>query len=238
MNAVLLLAVLLVQTPAQAPREERPVESWTCSATERLGRNVGGLLQIQVDADGTRRQMSYYVHWSAGPGYAAEQRMGWIWIPLDSDRLWKPDEVELSVPGERTDKKGSVIFQSPKYGRISRSAGALVKSLRPEFKATWLKIDEAYLIAQLWSGWPWTAEHSDRKGAPLGSQAILLPGPDAAQAMFTRLRARLDSDSADPAAKCLANPGSTRWEMEDSLIDRGRPIPTPDLAPITSQGRR
>lgn len=233
MSAVFLLAATLAQAPAKAPEEERPIESWTCTVSERLDANVGGMLQMMVDPDRTRREMSYYVHWSVGPGHMAEQRMSWIWIPLDAARLWKPDEIELSIKGERTDEEGSVSFRSPKYGRLSRPAKNLAKSLRPTFNMTWVSIGEAYLVAQLWAGWPWTAEHSDRKGVPLGEQAILLPGPDAAQAMFTRLRARLDSDSADPAARCQANLGPTRWEMEDALINWGHPVKRPDLIPVT-----
>lgn len=233
MNPLLLVAAMLSQAPAQAPVDERPLESWTCTVGERLDDNVGGMLQMLVDLDGTRREMSYYVNWSSQPGHMAEQRMSWIWIPLDAQRLWKPDEIEFSMKGERTDEKGSVIFQSPKYGRIFRSADDLAKSLRPTFDMTWIKIGEAYLIAQLWDGWPWTAEHSDRNGVSLGSQAILLPGPEGVQAMFTRLEARLDQDAAQPAAKCQANYGPSQRELEESQIHRGSPIRRPDLTPAT-----
>ena len=230
-----VLAVLLAQAPVPAPVEERPIVSWTCTVSERLDDHVGGMLEMLVDPDGTRRELSYYVHWSDQPGYMARQRMSWIWIPVDAVRLWKPDEIELSVKGERTDEEGSLNFRSPKYGWIFRSAPGLVKRL-PNFDVTWVKIEEANLIAHLWSGWQWTAEHMDRKGVPLGSQAVLLPGPDVAQAMFARLRARLASDSADPAAKCQANLGPTRQEMEDSLVNWGTRIPRPDLTvtPVTS----
>lgn len=234
MNAALLLAAMLAQAPAQAPEEERPLESWTCTVDERLDAHVGGMLQMLVDPDGTRREMSYYVHWSAQPGHMAEQKMSWIWIPFDAAKLWKPDEIELWMKGERTDEEGSVNFRSPKYGWISRPARGVAESLRPNWNITRVKIGEAYLIAQLWSGWLWAAEHSDRKGVPLGSQAILLPGPDSAQAMFTRLRTRLASDSADPAAKCRANFGPTHWEMVEAQVNRGTPIRRPDFSPVTS----
>lgn len=224
-----ILAALLVQAPAPPPEEERPLESWTCTVSERLGDHVGGMLQMLVDPDGTRRDLSFHVHWSAKPGHMGLQSMSWIGIPLDSDRLWKPDEIELSIKGERTDEAGSVIIQSPKHGRIHRSADRLARSLRPHFELTWVKIEEAYLIARLWSGWPWTAEHRDSKGATLGSQAILLPGPDASQAMFARLRIRLAEHAADPAGKCQANLGPTQRELEESQVLRATPIPRPDL---------
>jgi hypothetical protein len=83
---------------------------------------------------------------------------------------------------------------------------------------TWVKIDDSYLVAQLWAGWPWTVEHLDRKAATLGSQAVLLPGPEVAQAMFTRLRTRLDSGARDPASNCRANLEPSRWEREMQSI--------------------
>lgn len=225
---------MLAQAPVQAPEEERPLESWTCTVSEQVDGHVAGMLQMLVDPDGTRREMSFYVHWSDQPGYMAEQQMRWIWIPLDAARLWKPDDIELSLQGVTTDEEGSVDFRSPKYGRIWRSARGIAGSLRPHFNTTRVKIEEAYLIAQLWSGWGWTAEHSDRKGAPLGSQAVLLPGPDAAQALFERLRSRLAEDSAQPAARCRANLGQTRWELEESQALPAQPIRRPDFTPVTS----
>ena len=234
MSAAFLLAAMLAQAPAQAPQEEeRPLESWTCTVSERLGENVGGMLQMVVEPDGTRRPADLHVHWSTKPGYMALQSMSWIGIPLDADRLWKPDDIELSMKGDRTDKAGSLIFQSRKHGRIHRPASRLAESLRPHFELTWVKIEEAYLIAQLWSAWPWTAEHSDSKGVTLGSQAILLPGPDASQEMFSRLRARLDEQAAEPAAKCHANLGPTQRELEESQVNWGTPIRRPDLTSVT-----
>ncbi|HEX8226065.1 MAG TPA: hypothetical protein VF605_19835 [Allosphingosinicella sp.] len=232
MSAALILAATFAQAQAQAPEEERPLESWTCTVSEQFGENVGGMLQMMVYPDAPRGEMSYYVHWSAKRGHMAEQRMSWIWIPLDAVRLWKPDEIEFSLNGERTDEAGSVIFQSPKLGRIYRGAERLAKRL-PTFETTWVKIEEAHLIAQLWSAWPWTAEHSDGKGVTLGSQAILLPGPDASQAMFARLRARLYEQAAEPAANCHANLGQTQQELEESQIHWGTPIRRPDLTSVT-----
>lgn len=221
MSLPILAAALALAAPEPAapePREERAVESWTCTVTEQLDHHVSGMLQMMVDPDGRRRDLSYYVHWADQPGYIAEQSMSWIWIPLDATRLWKPDEIGISVEGKRTDEQGWVVFRSPKYGRLSRPARGIAKSLRPTFDTTWVKIEEAYLVAQLWAGWPWTVEHSDRKGVGLGSQAVLLPGPEAAQAMFTRLRARLDSAAQDPAGKCRANLEPTQWEREQEVI--------------------
>lgn len=186
-----------------------------------------------VDPDGTRHPPSLHVHWSTKPGHMGLQSMSWIGIPLEADRLWKPDEIELSLKGERTDEGGSVIFHSTRHGGIHRSASPIAKSLRPNFDLTWVKIEEAYLIAQLWSGWPWTAEHRDRKGAALGSQAILLPGPDDAQAMFIRLKIRLDAQAARPAEKCRANFGLSQRELEESQAHWGTPIRRPDLERVT-----
>lgn len=230
MKAALLLAAILAQAPA--PEEERPLESWTCTVSEGGDSQVRGMLQMMVDPDGSRRDLSFYIHWSPKPGHIAMQGMSWIGIPLDSDRLWKPDDIELSLKGKRADEAGSVVFQSPKHGRIHRPASRLAKWL-PTFEVTWVKVEEAYLIAQLWSAWPWTAEHLDSKGVTLGPQAILLPGPDAAQAMFNRLRARLDAQAADPAAKCQANLGPTRQELEDSQVNWSTPIRRPDLTSVT-----
>lgn len=233
----LLLALVALAAPrAPAQEEEREILSWTCSVAEQLDRNVRGSLSMIVKPEGSRGEMSYYVHWSAQPGHIAGQSMNWIWIPLDSVKLWKPDEIGLSVKDERTDEARSVRFNSPKHGPIWRSAPGLAKSLRPTFNSTWVTIDEAYLLAQLWDGWPWSLDLSDSKGQPLGSQAVLLPGPDSAQAMFGRLRSRLEALSLDAASKCHANLGPTRWEMEQSLILWGTPIRRLDLsspAPIT-----
>ena len=220
-GAALLLLAAFAQAPSASAGEERPLESWTCTVKEQLDHNVSGMLQMMVDPDGTRRELSYYVHWADQPGYIAEQSMSWIWIPLDSAGLWKPDEIGLSVEGKRTDERGRVVIRSPRYGRLSRPARGLAKSLRPTFDTTWIKIEDAYLLAQLWAGWPWTAEHTDRKGAALGSQAVLLPGPEAAQAMFTRLRARLDAAAADPAKGCRANLGKTQRELEEEQVHWG-----------------
>lgn len=232
MSLLLTLAASALQ-PAPAGEEEREILSWTCSVSEQLDRNVSGSLSMIVKPDGTRGEMSYYVHWASQPGYIAQQSMNWVWIPLDAAKLWKPDEIGVSVKDERTDEPRSVSFSSPKYGRIWRSAPGLAKSLRPEFDSTWVKIDEAYLIAHLWAGWPWSLDLSGSKGQPLGSQVVLLPGPDVAQAMFGRLRSRLQGLSLDAASKCHANLGPTRWEMEQSLINWGTPIRRPDLSSST-----
>lgn len=226
---LLLALAAIAQDPAPADEEGRELLSWTCTVAEQLDRNVAGSLDMKVEPDGTRGEMSYYVHWATQPGYIAQQRMSWIWIPLESTKLWKPDEIGLAVKGDRSDGEGSVSFTSPKYGRIWRSAGGLARSMRPTFNSTWVKVEEGYLVAQLWAAWPWELELSDSKGQPMGSQAVLLPGPDAAQAMFARLRSRLEVMSRDAATKCRANFGPTRQEMEDSLINWGSRIPRPNL---------
>ncbi|HEX8062729.1 MAG TPA: hypothetical protein VF535_05890 [Allosphingosinicella sp.] len=238
MSLLLALAALFGDpaTAAPANEEEREILSWTCSVSEQLDRNVGGFLEMVVKPDGTRGEMSYYIHWASQPGYIAEQKMSWIWIPLDARKLWKPDGIELSVKAERTDEAGSLRFRSPRYGSIWRPARDFAKSLRPTFNWTWVKIDEAYLVAQLWASWPWSLDLSDSKGQPLGSQAVLMPGPDAAQAMFARLRSRLDAVSREAKSKCRANLGPTSWEMEQELINWVTRIRQPDLTsqtPIT-----
>ncbi len=236
MSLLLALAAIALD-PAPAEEEEREILSWTCSVSEQPDRNVHGSLSMIVKPDGSRGEMSYYVHWSSQPGYIAQQSMNWIWIPLDAAKLWKPDEIAISVKDEATGEAGSVSFRSPKHGKIWRSASGLARSLRPTFNSTNVKIDEAYLVAQLWDAWPWSLDLSDSKGQPLGLQVVLLPGPEAAQAMFARLRSRLEAQSRDAASKCRANLGPTRWEMEESLINWGSPIKRPDLTsetPVTA----
>ncbi|HEX8381707.1 MAG TPA: hypothetical protein VF619_14290 [Allosphingosinicella sp.] len=234
--SLLLAFAALAADPAPAMEEEREILSWTCSVAEQPDRNVHGSLSMIVRPDGSRGEMSYYVHWSTQPGYIAQQSMNWIWIPLDAAKLWKPDEIAISVKDEPSGEAGSVSFNSPKHGKIWRPALGLAKSLRPTFNSTSVKIGEAYLIAQLWDGWPWSLDLSDSKGQPLGSQVVLLPGPDDAQAMFGRLRSRLEPLSRNAASKCRANLGPTRREMEESLINWGTPIRRPDLSsaiPVT-----
>lgn len=220
MNVLLAAGLIAAQAPEPAPTPEpaRAIESWTCKVKEQLDHHVSGMLQMLVYPDGSRRQLSYYVNWADQPGYIAEQRMSWIWIPLDATRLWKPDDIGFSVDSERTDEQGSVVFTSPGSGRMDQSARGMVKSLRPTFPATWVSVDDAYLIAQLWAGWPWEARLSDRKGAVLGSQAILLPGAEPSQAMFTRLRAELDRVAQDPAGKCNANLEPSEWDRIQEVI--------------------
>jgi hypothetical protein len=76
-------------------------------------------------------------------------------------------------------------------------------------------------MAHLWAGWRWKVILSDRKGMPLGSQEILLPGPEQAQAMFARLRAELDRRAQAPAANCTPNLEPTQQEIdEQSMIVR------------------
>ncbi len=231
--SLLLALAAIAADPAPAEEEEREILSWTCSVAEQTDGNVHGSLSMIVKPDGTREEMSYYVHWSTQPGYIGEQSMNWIWIPLDAAKLWKPDEIGLSVKDEGTEEPRSVRFNSPRHGKIWGSGPGLARSLRPTFNSTWVKIDEAYLIAQLWDGWPWSLELSGPKGQPLGSQVVLLPGPDVAQAMFGRLRYRLEALSREAASKCHANLGPTRWEMEQSLINWGTPIRRPDLSSPT-----
>ncbi len=93
--SLLLALAALAADPAPAQDEEREILSWTCSVAEQLDRNVHGSLSMIVKPDGTRGEMSYYVHWSSQPGYIAEQSLSWIWIPLDAAQLWKPDEIAL-----------------------------------------------------------------------------------------------------------------------------------------------
>ena len=221
------LAILLLAALQAAPEEERPLESWTCTVGEQLDHNVSGMLQLIVLPDGARREMSFYLNWAQQPGYIALQQARWVWIPLDSERLWKPDDFSLSVEGKRTDAQGAIVFAAPDRTPISESARGKVDSLRPNFPYTHVKIEDGYLIARLWEGWPWTVTLSDRKGVKLGSQAILLPGPEAAQAAFTRLRARLYAAAADPGKNCRANLGQTQRELEEAQIHWGSPIPRP-----------
>lgn len=202
MSILLLTLSALAQTPKPALGDWPAIRSWKCRVHEGVDDHTGAVIQMPVELDGTRGALSFYVTW-VGPTYTAEQRMCWIGIPKDADKLWKPDEIEISIKGERTDEEGRVIFHSAKYGQVERPARGLAKSARPTLIATRVNVDEAYLRAQLWSAWPWAAEHVDREAAPLGRQAILLPNPDSIQAIFKRLRAKLESAAADPAMKCF-----------------------------------
>ena len=95
--AVLVPAEAQPAAPVPPVEEHGPLESWTCTVNERLDRNVGGMLQMLVDPDGTRRELSFYLSWSEKPGYMAMQQMRWVWIPLDATRLWKPDDFTISI---------------------------------------------------------------------------------------------------------------------------------------------
>jgi hypothetical protein len=230
--AVLAPAGAPPAVPAPPAREQGPLESWTCTVNERLDRNVGGMLQMLVDPDGARRELSYYVSWSEKPGYMAMQQMRWVWIPLDATRLWKPDDFTISIAGGEGDAGDRVVFTAPSRAWIWGSPGSRIESLRPHFNFTAVHVEEGYLVAQLWAGWPWTAELRGRKGERLGSQAFLLPGPETAQAMFTRLRAVLNHAAADPAARCQANYGPTQLELEESQAHYATPIRRPNLASV------
>jgi hypothetical protein len=213
-----LLALSPAPAPAPAPAEpERAIESWTCSVKEQLDQHVSGMLQMMVYPDGSRQGLSYYVSWADQPGYIAEQQMNWIWIPLDATKLWKPDEIGFSVDSRQADDKGVIYFEGPTLARISHPAGGMVEAL-PTFQTTWVKLIDRYLVARLWAGWPWRAEVLDRKGATLGSQAILLPGPEASQAMFTRLRSELEREAQARGPKCSPNLEPSQEELERAVI--------------------
>jgi hypothetical protein len=200
------LALALAAPPPAAPAPEpaRKVESWTCTVSEQLDVHVSGMAQMMVDPDRRRRELSFYVNWSEQPHYMALQQMRWISIPLDATRLWKPDDIALAIDGEKTDEQGSLYFRFEAHAPFSESAAGKVKSLG-NFKRKWVTLVDAYLRARLWANWPWSVEHDDRNGLSLGKQAILLPGPDVSQAMFERLRGRLDAAAREPAKNCTAN---------------------------------
>jgi hypothetical protein len=238
-SAALLALAAAALAPAEPPpaapappvEERGPLESWTCTVGERLDQHVGGMLQMLVDPDGTRRALSFYVSWSEKPGYMALQQMRWVWIPLDATRLWKPDDFTIFIADGEADEDDRAVFTAPERASIWGSPGSRIVSLRPHFQRSKLHVEDGYLVAQLWAGWPWTAELRGREGERLGSQAFLLPGPETAQAMFTRLRAALDLAAADPAARCQANHGPTQRELEESQAHYGTPISRPNLEP-------
>jgi len=190
--------------PPAAPAPERKVESWTCTVQEQLDDHVSGMLYVMVSPTGERSGLSYQVNWSEKPHFMALQQMNWIWIPLDATALWKPDDIQLAIDGNKVDEQGSLAFRIDGGGSISEAAAGKVKSLG-SFGRKWVRLVDGYLRARLWAHWPWTVEHTDRKGASLGTQAILLPGPAVSQAMFERLRARLDLAAREPAKHCSAN---------------------------------
>ena len=194
------------------PTPNSTVSSWTCTAKEQLDQHVSGMLQVLVYPGGERRELSFQLNWADQPGYIAEQQAIWFGIPPDAAQLWKPDKIAFSVDSKRTDERGLVIFDSLAAGQIADPARVSVKSLRPTFPATWVSVDEGYLISKLWAGWPWRAKLIDRKGVTLGTQAILLPRPEVAQAMFARLKAELERLAAEKATKCSANIESEGFE--------------------------
>lgn len=211
-----LAAVIASVQPSSPPPPV--IESWTCTVKEQLDRNVSGMLQVLVYPSGERRELSFQINWSAQPGYMAEQQLSWVGIPPAAVTLWKPDKIAFSVSTRRTDERGGITFDSSGFGKISEPARGKVRSLRPTFHSTWVSIDDAYLVSRLWSGWPWEVTLSDRKGVTLGSQAILLPPPEAAQAMFTRMRAELDQSAASKEKECAANPEPSEWERLHEVI--------------------
>jgi hypothetical protein len=219
MIGLLALMVSVVQAQASAPPlSARPIESWTCTAREQLDQHVSGMLQMLVYPDGGRRQLSFYINWSVQPGHMAEQQVSWVGIPPNAVQLWKPDEIAFSVEAKRTDKKGAVTFTSSAFGQISEPAEGKVRSLRPNFRSSWVSLDDSYLVSKLWDGWPWEARLTDRNGATLGTQAMLLPRPETAQAMFTRLKAELDRSATERATKCTPNFGPDEDQLMQQVI--------------------
>lgn len=172
--------------------------------TEQLDANVSGLLQMQVDEDGTRQPLDFYINWSRQRGHAAEQQMSWIDVPERAEWLWKPDSYAFSIPGKRPDRKGSLRLQSISGLHHSIPVGDVARSLWPSFKAAWVKLEDGATVARLWSASDWTADLYDRRGRQTGTLKLLLPGQAAAQSLFGRMRTELKRLASEPARHCQA----------------------------------
>lgn len=210
MKALLALGVLIASICSATPVRA----SWTCWASEQLEPRATALLTMIVHEDGTSRELTFSLAWSTRFPVAS-QRIMWFWIPVRETELWKPDLIEFRIDTRRTDRRGSIRFVAEAGQIITERAAPLADTLRPYSRSTWVKIEDGRLIGELWVGWPWTARHFDHRGRLLGTQPLHLPGREAAQAIFTRLRAALDVAAAAPAERCDRVPDPP--EEEDLL---------------------
>jgi hypothetical protein len=189
-----ILLCLALAGPAHA--------AWSCAAGEQLDTNISGLLEMEVDDEGRKQPPYFVINWSKQPGYAAEQQMSWLGIPVDAELLWKPDRYAFGIAGRKTDRRGVLIFRSPKGQQHNLSAHGRVKSLRSNFGLTWVELEDGQTRTRIWSGEQWTVEHRDRRGRELGTAKLLLPAASVAQSLYSRLRAKLLPMAGAPDRHC------------------------------------
>lgn len=231
-----LLAALLLLAAAVPARAQ-----WTCHVADGIDARLRASMWMQVADGGGREPPGFEIHVRGEDGHGALQRMTWVGIPLDATILWKPDDIYFGIGTERTDEEGTLLFVQPPYGqRHGFSARGMVRSLGPDFPLTPVTVESGSLVQLLWRYGPWTVEYRDRNREMLGTATILLPRAEAAQALFTRMRAELERKASDPARNCEPIPEPTQQELEDSVSPRGTRIPRPDVssvAPVTDSDR-
>jgi len=182
---------------------------WNCSVRDELSANLPATMELLVGTEDGRGTLDFYIWWVPERGHAAGQAIAWIGVPRPATLLWKPDRIEFGIPGTRTDARGFLRFDSLQGSSLlSVVRPASVRSLRPNFDLSWVTIDDAALLAQLWGRPPGGVRYTDRRGDLLGSVAVQLPAAAEAQALFTRMRAALERKAADPAHHCRALPAA------------------------------
>jgi len=176
-------------------------------------------METLVGMEDVPATLDFYIYWVPQRGYIASQTMSWIGVPRDATSLWKPDRIEFGIAGSETDEAGFIRFDSLQgVSLYSVVRPASVRSLRPTFDLSWVKIEDASVIAQLWHRPARRVSYIGRGGRSLGEADILLPLPGEAQTLFTRMRAALERKLADPAAHCRAIPDPTPEELMEQAI--------------------
>lgn len=214
MKRLLAFAVLVLAGAAPAWGA-----GWNCSVRDELDANRTATMEILVGMDNAPATLDFYIYWVPQRGHIAGQTMSWIGVPRDATILWKPDRIEFGIAGRETDEAGFIRFDSLQEASLySVVRPASVRSLRPTFDLSWVKIEDASVIAQLWHRPARRVSYIGRDGRSLGEADILLPLPAEAQALFTRMRAALEDKLADPSAQCRAIPDPAPDELMDAVI--------------------
>lgn len=157
---------------------------------------------MEIASDGTPRPLSFEIGAAGRTGAGGSQLMSWTSIPVAANLLWKPDSIVLTIPSARIGRRDAIEFEDEQgLLLLLEPAHGLARSLRP-MQLTSIAVAEPRLVAQLWDNWPSRVSHRGESRRRLGSAPILLPRPDAAQALFARLRARVEAAAADPETHC------------------------------------
>lgn len=211
-----LLALALASLASAAPAWGA---GWNCSVRDELDENRTAVMETLVGMEGAPATLDFYLYWVPQRGHIASQTMSWIGIPRDATLLWKPDRIEFGVPDSETEEAGFIRFDSLQgVSLYSVVRPASVRSLRPTFEVSWVKIEDASVIAQLWHRPARRASYVGRDGRNLGEADILLPLPAEARTLFARMRAALERKLADPGAQCRAIPDPTPEELMNQVI--------------------